>query len=129
MTLPNCAPWRPEEPQVRHRSAAKYCLFACLAALANYRVLIRNKSSNVLWTHCIKEPFALKHLNTALNHILECVVNVVNFIKSRLLEARFFLKTYMRIWRRKLGLAIVYGWLSWGNILSITFERKNFYFA
>ena len=63
------------------------------------QALIRSKSPNALWTHCIihREALASKHLSPALNQVLECVVNVVNFIKSRPPKARF-LKNCVRIW-------------------------------
>jgi len=54
--------------------------------------LIRSKTPDALWTHCIIQALAAKYLSTALNHVLECVVNVVNFIKTRPLKARFFKK-------------------------------------
>jgi hypothetical protein len=56
------------------------------------KTLIRSKSPNALWTHCIihKEALVSKLLSAALNQVLECVVTVVNFIKPRPLKARFF---------------------------------------
>ena len=63
------------------------------------QALIRSKAPDALWTHCVihREALASKYLSPTLNQILEYVVNVVNFIKTRPLKARFF-KNYVRIW-------------------------------
>ena len=67
----------------------------CLAVLEDYRHLFEANHQ----MHCgpiasFKETLASKHLNPALNQVLECVVNMVNFIKSRPLKARFFKKLF-----------------------------------
>jgi hypothetical protein len=55
---------------------------------------IHSKSPETLWTHCIihRKAFASKYLSPTLNKILEYVANVVNFIKTWPLKARFFKK-------------------------------------
>lgn len=56
--------------------------------------LIRSRAPDALWTHCIihQEALASKYLSPAFNQVLECVVNVVNYIKTRPLKSRFFKK-------------------------------------
>lgn len=57
-------------------------------AISNYyeelQALIRSKSPNSVRIYCIihREVLALKHPSHALNQVLECVMNVVNFIVS-----------------------------------------------
>lgn len=87
------------------------------------QALIRSK---VLWTHCIihREALASKNLSPTLSQVLECVVNAVNFIKTRPLRARFFKKLCNDIGAEHTSLLFYSSarWLSRGNVLSRTFE-------
>ncbi|XP_063786065.1 protein FAM200A-like [Pseudophryne corroboree] len=49
------------------------------------QALIRSKAADALWTHCIihREALASKHLSPPLNAVMESVLKVVNFIKTR----------------------------------------------
>jgi hypothetical protein len=60
------------------------------------QTLIRNKAPETLWTHCVihKEALTSKYLSPVLNHVLEYAVNVVSFIKTPRLKARFFKKLW-----------------------------------
>jgi hypothetical protein len=93
------------------------------------QALIRSKSPNALWTHCIihKKALASKHLSPALNQVLECVVNVVQFIKSHPLKARVFKKLFEDMGAEHLSLLYYSSarWLSRGNVLSRTFEFRQ----
>jgi hypothetical protein len=62
------------------------------------QAFIRSKDPETLWTHCVihREALASKYLSPTFNQVLEYVVNVVNFIKTRPLKARFK-KNYVRI--------------------------------
>jgi hypothetical protein len=59
------------------------------------QAFIRSKAPGTLRTHCFihRKALASKYLSPALNQVLEYVMNVVNFIKTRPLKARFFKKT------------------------------------
>jgi hypothetical protein len=59
--------------------------------------------------------------------VLECVVNVVSFIKSRPLKARFFKKLCEDMGAEHLSLLYYSSarWLSRGNVLSRTFELRQ----
>ncbi|XP_060846219.1 zinc finger BED domain-containing protein 5-like [Rhopalosiphum padi] len=91
--------------------------------------LIRSKAPDALWTHCIihREALAAKYLSPALNQVLECVVNVVNFIKTRPLKARFFKKLCDDMGAEHSSLLYYSNarWLSRGNVLSRTFELRQ----
>ncbi|KAL4153497.1 hypothetical protein QTP88_001330 [Uroleucon formosanum] len=91
--------------------------------------LIRSKAPDALWTHCIihREALAAKYLSPALNQVLECIVNVVNFIKTRPLKARFFKKLCDDMGAEHSSLLYYSNarWLSRGNVLSRTFELRQ----
>jgi hypothetical protein len=90
---------------------------------------IKSKSPDALWTHCIIhiEALAAKYLSPALNQVLECVVNVVNFIKTRPLKARFLKKLYDDMGAEHSSLLYCSSarWLSRVNVLSRTFELRQ----
>ena len=93
------------------------------------QALIRSKAPDALWTHCVihREALASKYLSPTLNQVLEYVVNVVNFIKTRPLKARFFKKLCEDMGSEHTSL-LYYStsrWLSRGNILSRTFELRQ----
>jgi hypothetical protein len=55
------------------------------------QAFIQSKAPETLWTRCVihREELVSKYLSPTLNQDLEYVVNVVNFIKTRPLKARF----------------------------------------
>lgn len=93
------------------------------------QALIRRKAPDALWTHCIihREALASKFLSPALNTVFEYVVNVVNFIKTRPLKARFFKKLCDEMGSQHSSLLYFSSsrWLSRGNVLSRTYELRQ----
>jgi hypothetical protein len=68
-----------------------------------------------------------KYVSPALNQVLEYVVNVGNFIKTRPLKARFFKKLCVDMGSEHTSL-LYYNtsrWLSCGRVLSRTFELRQ----
>lgn len=51
---------------------------------------VRSKTL-MMWTHCFirVEELAPKHLSPALHQVLECAMNIVDFINTRPLKVRF----------------------------------------
>ncbi|KAL4101100.1 hypothetical protein QTP88_012347 [Uroleucon formosanum] len=96
------------------------------------QALIQNKAPDALWTHCIihREALASKYLSPELNQVLECVVNVVNYIKTRPLKSRFFKKLCEDMGAEHTSLLYYSSarLLSRGNMILRTFElRKEIY--
>ncbi|XP_075454497.1 protein FAM200A-like [Ascaphus truei] len=93
------------------------------------QALIRKKGPYSMWTHCIihREELASKYLSPPLNMVLERVVNVVNFIKTRPLKARFFKKLCEDMGAEYTSLLYYCHsrWLSRGNFLSRTFQLRQ----
>jgi hypothetical protein len=54
--------------------------------------LIRNQTPDALWMHCVihREALASQYLSPLLNEVVEIVIKMVNFIKTRLVKTRFF---------------------------------------
>jgi zinc finger BED domain-containing protein 5/7/8/9 len=93
------------------------------------QALIQNKAPDALWTHCIihREALASKYLSPELNQVLECVVNVVNYIKTRPLKSRFFKKLCEDMGAEHTSLLYYSSarWLSRGNMILRTFELRE----
>jgi hypothetical protein len=55
------------------------------------QALIQNQAPDALWTHCVihREALASQYLCPLLNDV-ETVIQIVNFIKTRPVKARFF---------------------------------------
>jgi hypothetical protein len=58
------------------------------------QALIRGKAPDAVWTHRIihREALASQNFSVHLNEVLQTVINVVNFIKTRPHISRFFSK-------------------------------------
>lgn len=56
--------------------------------------LIRAKAPNAVWTHCIihREALAAAKFSPELSAVIKSVTQVINFIKTRPMKARFFSK-------------------------------------
>ncbi|KAL4126012.1 hypothetical protein QTP88_010244 [Uroleucon formosanum] len=93
------------------------------------QALIQNKAPDALWTHCIihREALASKYLSPELNQVLECVLNVVNYIKTRSLKSRFFKKLCEDMGAEHTSLLYYSSarWLSRGNMILRTFELRE----
>ncbi|XP_063813110.1 SCAN domain-containing protein 3-like [Pseudophryne corroboree] len=90
------------------------------------QALIRSKAADALWTHCIihREALASKHLSPPLNAVMESVLKVVNFIKTRPQKARFFRQMCEDMGSEYTSLLYYCSsrWLSRGNVLSRVFK-------
>jgi hypothetical protein len=89
------------------------------------QALIRGKAPDAVWTHCIihREAAASQNLSVDLNEVLQTVINVVNFIKTRPHKARFFSKMCQDMEAEYTSLLYytTTRWLSRGNVLSRIF--------
>ena len=56
------------------------------------RALVQGVTPRAKWIHCLiqREALISQQLGSDLTEVLEIVVKIVNFIKTRLLEARLF---------------------------------------
>lgn len=85
------------------------------------RALVRSKAPDARWTHCIihREALASKHLSLPLSEVLDCVMKVVNFVKTRPMKARFFKKLCEDMGSEHTTLLYYCSsrWLSRGNVL------------
>ncbi|XP_075042389.1 SCAN domain-containing protein 3-like [Mixophyes fleayi] len=93
------------------------------------QALIRSKAPDALWTHCIihREALASKQLSPPLNAVMESVLKVVNFIKTRPQKARFFKKMCEDMGSEHTSLLYYCSsrWLSCGNVLFRVFELRQ----
>jgi uncharacterized protein with HEPN domain len=88
------------------------------------QALIRGKAPDIVWTHIIHmEALASQNLSVDLNKVMQTVINVVNFIKTRPHKVRFFSKMCHEMGAEHTYL-LYYSttrWLSRGNVLSRIF--------
>ncbi|XP_022160762.1 zinc finger BED domain-containing protein 5-like [Myzus persicae] len=91
--------------------------------------LVKKKNSNIIFTHCFlhREALVAKSLVSDLQNILDQVVKVINFIKSRPLKSRLFEKICeeMDADYSRLILYSAVRWLSRGNILSRFYNLRE----
>lgn len=90
------------------------------------QALIRSRAPYAMWTHCIihREVLASKSMSSELNLVMERIIDVVNYIKTRPLKTRLLkiLCTDMGAEHTDLLYYSSARWLSRGNVLSRTFE-------
>ncbi|XP_068115052.1 zinc finger BED domain-containing protein 5-like [Hyperolius riggenbachi] len=93
------------------------------------QALVRNKAPDALWTHCVihREALASKQLSPPLNLVMENVLKVVNYIKTRPQKACFFKKMCEDMGSEHTSLLYYCSsrWLSRGNVLSRVFELRQ----
>lgn len=91
--------------------------------------LVKKKNSKIIFTHCFlhREALVAKSLVSDLQNILDQVVKVINFIKSRLLKSRLFenICEEMDADYSRLILYSAVRWLSRGNILSRFYNLRE----
>ncbi|KAL4090794.1 hypothetical protein QTP88_025569 [Uroleucon formosanum] len=91
--------------------------------------LVKKKNSKIIFTHCFlhREALVAKSLVSDLQNILDQVVKVINFIKSRPLKSRLFDKICeeMDADYSRLILYSAVRWLSRGNILSRFYNLRE----
>nr|CAH7739189.1 unnamed protein product [Callosobruchus chinensis] len=95
------------------------------------QALIRIKAPYAMWTHCIihREALASKSLSSELNLVMERIIDVVNYIKTRPLKTRLFKILCMDMGAEHTALLYYSSarWLSRGNVLivcKILYRRK-----
>lgn len=90
--------------------------------------LIRSKHQEVHWNHCVihREALASKNISPVLHDVLNDSIKVINFIKSRPLNARLFhrLCEDMGAEHTQLLLHTEVRWLSRGRILNRLLELR-----
>lgn len=93
------------------------------------KALIQKKAPLALWTHCIihREALASKNISSALNEVLQSVIEVVNFIKTRPQKSRCFEQICADMGAEHTSLLYYCNsrWLSRGNVLSRVFELRR----
>lgn len=84
----------------------------------------KKKNSNIISTHCFlhRESLISKTFPATLKLVLNEMVNMVNYIKSRSLKTRFFKKLCMKAQYKSLLLHIEIKWLFRGKILMPSFR-------
>ena len=114
----------------------KFCVGLCTEGaramsgrLGGLRTLVQDVAVNAKWTHCIihREALASQQLSGDLNGVLEVIVKTVNFIKSRPLKARLFLRLCDELGAEHSNLLFYCNarWLSIGKVLLRVYELRN----
>ncbi|XP_060865035.1 zinc finger BED domain-containing protein 5-like [Metopolophium dirhodum] len=93
------------------------------------QALIRKKAPEMIWTHCIihRESLASQNMCPSLNTVLQTVIKVVSYIKTRPVKARFFKKICEEMGAEHTALLFYCNsrWLSKGNVLIRVFELRQ----
>jgi len=94
------------------------------------QALIRQKAPEMIWTHCLihREALASQNISCSLNCVLEIVIKVVNYVKTRPVKARFFQKLCEEMGAEHTTLLFYCNSsrrLSKGNVLSRVFELRQ----
>jgi hypothetical protein len=91
--------------------------------------LVKQKNPNLMTTHCFihREALVAKTLKEELKLVLDQVVKMVNFIKSRPLKSRLFKQLCIAMESKHLCLILhtEVRWLSRGKVLSRVYELRN----
>ena len=91
---------------------------AMLASRSSVVALVKLKASNACSLHCMihRQALASKRLQQALLEILDAVIRTVNFVKTTVLNSRFF-RSYARTWTLFTKRFYSTFWLSTGNVV------------
>lgn len=97
--------------------------------IKGFVTLAKTRNSNIIFTHCFlhRESLVSKTLPATLKSVLDQVVHMVNYIKSRPLKTRLFKKLCisMEAQYESLLLHTEVRWLSRGKVLCRILELKN----
>lgn len=114
------------------QSCLSICTDGCPAMvghLKGFLALVKKENPDIIFTHCFlhREALAAKSLVPELNDVLQSVVKMVNFIKSRPLKARLFtsLCSAMDTEHTQLLLHTEVRWLSRGRVLQRFYELRE----
>lgn len=120
------------ENKIQWENCVGVCTDGARAMSGQYgglQALIKTKAPNAKWTHCIihREALAAKNISPELNFVMETVIKVVNFIKTRPVKARFFQKLCEDLGAVHTSLLYYCNsrWLSRGDVLSRVYELRN----
>ncbi|KAL4099012.1 hypothetical protein QTP88_023513 [Uroleucon formosanum] len=93
------------------------------------QALIRQKAPEMIWTHCLihRESLASQNMCPSLKTVLQTVIKVVNYIKTRPVKARFFKKICEEMGAEHTALLFYCNsrWLSKGKVLVRVFELRQ----
>lgn len=93
------------------------------------QALIKTKAPNVKWTHCVihREALAAKNITPELGVVMDSIIKVVNYIKTRPVKSRLFHKLCEEMGAEHTSLIYYCNarWLSKGNVLARVFELRN----
>jgi len=97
--------------------------------LTGFLALVKKENQDIIFTHCFihREALIAKSLMLELNEVLQTVVKMVNFIKSKLLKSRLFnqLCSAMDIEHTQLLFYTEVRWLSRGRVLQRFYELRE----
>lgn len=125
-----------DEHEIPWKNCVGVCTDGARAMSGRFQGLqarIHNKAPNALWTHCIihREALAAESLSKDMSDVVETVVKVVNYLKTRPMKARFFAKLCDDMGADHSSLLFYSSarWLSFGNSLWRVFELKTEIYA
>lgn len=114
------------------QSCLSVCTDGCPAMvgrLTGFLALVKKESPDIIFTHCFlhREALVAKSLVPELNDVLQTVIKIVNFIKSRPLKSRLFdnLCSAMDAEHTQLLLHTEVRWLSRGRVLQRFYELRD----
>ncbi|XP_068247939.1 zinc finger BED domain-containing protein 5-like [Palaemon carinicauda] len=100
-----------------------------IGSIKGFVSLVKRENSSVITTHCFlhREALVAKTISNDLKSVLEKVVKIVDFIKSRPLKSRLFTKLCEELEAKHLKLLLhtEARWLSRGKVLSRVCELKE----
>ena len=93
------------------------------------RALVQGVAPLARWTHCSihREALALQQLSSDLSEVLEIVVKILNFVKTRLLKVQFFQRLCDKLGVEHNCLLFYCNsrWLSKGKVLFRVYELRS----
>lgn len=114
------------------QSCLSVCTDGCPAMvghLKGFLALVKKENPDIIFTHCFlhREALVAKSLVPELNDVLQTVIKMVNFIKSRPLKSRLFgmLCSAMDAEHTQLLLHTEVRWLSRGRVLKRFYELRE----
>lgn len=120
------------ENNIKWENCVGVCTDGARAMSGQYgglQALIKTKAPNVKWTHCVihREALAARNITPELNFVMEIIIKVVNYIKTRPVKARFFHKLCEELGAEHTSLIYYCNsrWLSKGNVLARVYELRN----
>ncbi|KAL4153935.1 hypothetical protein QTP88_001768 [Uroleucon formosanum] len=120
------------KPQVMTFFCLSVCTDGCpsmIGHLTGFLALIKKENPDIIFTHCFihREALVAKSLMPELNEVLQTVVKMVNFIKSKPLKSRLFnqLCSAMDSEHTQLLFHTEVRWLSRGRVLQRFYELRE----